>query len=306
MPAEGEPVFLELRGLLRRDDFELLRVHELSGARARRLRLQRREGLSARLSDQDGTMISEGTVGVLGVTYADDSESALPIVSSELIRILLPLTEVHERPRDLVAELLDRGHTIWRDVVLGEPPRIDAAAEVGREMLRLRWSSDVDAAVDVHLRRNDGRRVRIASGLRGGSAELPVNELPGGMAVVEVSVVAGLREAVAITAPVELPARPASLTVYLERDEVPPGQPVTATLSIQDSWGQPTDEDHARWLVDGEQFGSGQSVVMLLDPGSHVIEVELEGAAGGSAKLLVHQTDRSPAADAAKSSMAHE
>lgn len=281
---------LELRGVLRDDGFELLRVHERTLESVRRRHASPAlPDAAARLSTEDGHEVSQGWVGVAATTF-DDVGPRLLEGHSRLVRVLLPLPREDAHREGLWAEFVVGEHVVWREPVAPERPQLGVTAEVGEDVLLVRWEASVDAPADVLLRSPEGGgRVRAATAVHGGSAELPLASLPGGAATVAVRVASGLRESVAepSTEPVELPPRPGTMHVHVEREQAPVGQPVTAVASAVDSWGMPRAADHVRWVVAGELVGTGPVVPLDLPEGNHRVWAEDEDAEPADVQLVI-------------------
>lgn len=248
--------------------FRLEAESEVSNGRALDMR--------AELVNAEGRVVASGTVYGLR-SYGDcgckddgrEEDDAYP----RLVQAFVPDIE----PGALI-RIRRAGEPIWSRSAPQRRPRIaDVKAELRKDQLHVSWSVEADGDEEpecwAQWSADRGRTWHaLGVGLRGGRAVLDGRGLPSGRVGIRLLVSDGFRTAVSRVLNVTVPRRPPAASILSPRDGqtfVWPG-PMRLWAVATDSRGEPAAEEAARWMVDGDDVGTGLDVfVDAPKPGRH-------------------------------------
>ncbi|MDN5859481.1 MAG: hypothetical protein L0H84_12740 [Pseudonocardia sp.] len=148
--------------------------------------------------------------------------------------------------------------------------------------VRLGWSADAEA-IDTWVRwsSDDGATWNaLMVGVAGTSVEVPAAMLPAGPVRFQVLTHDGFATASAVSAAVELPGAPPSVTILYPREgdlAYPDKQVHLVGTAASSSGDRPADDEHV-WYLDGTEVARGRDVwVPNPGPGQHAVALEAGG-----------------------------
>jgi hypothetical protein len=250
--------------------FRLDAENEVSNGRAVDMR--------AELVSAEGRVVASGTVYSLR-SYAhcgckgEGSEEAESY--PQLIQAFVPDVE----PGALLRiQRAGKPEPLWSRAASGRKPKIDdATAKLKEGELNLSWSVEASGEQEpecwVQWSTDRGRSWHaLGAGLRGGSAVLDARGLPAGRVAIRLLVSDGFHTAISRLLNVAVPRRPLESSILSPRE----GQtfasqsPMRLWGAATDASGEPTPEEAARWVVDGDEIATGfDAFVEAPKPGNH-------------------------------------
>lgn len=156
----------------------------------------------------------------------------------------------------------DGEETVWERRAPETRPEVGRVdAEATEKGLTLSWESgDRDADTWVQWSSDDGTTWQgLATGLRGGRAQLGFAGVPDGQVLIRLLVHDGFSTTASEPVAVHVPARPPEVAILHPEDGGLLSAEGTFQLSaaITDAAGQPIDDPWCRWLLDGHEVGQG-------------------------------------------------
>ena len=272
----SEPVISIIGVVFSEEEIEIKSVMRLDAMRA--IPNARSTELMAELVDAENRIISRaplqrlrsyGEGGGCGCTDGEkEGERSYPFMFQAFIS---------DVDRGAMLRIRGAGKELWRRSAPTEEPRIRSfkvslARKKGKEGRRgedlvaewkvthagaekpeswLQWSND------------DGKNWHaLAAGLRGESASLDSSALPSGRIEIRLLVSDGFYTVTSERAKIEIPKRPASVSILSPRENqtLVEGFPMRLYGAATLSSGEPAPDQSARWLIDGKEIAKGLDV----------------------------------------------